>query len=330
MQPSFTDPTAAPATAARTSQLVDRALVRLAAGDRRTILELVRDRADALAVIQASLGMSPQAVSADLAMFHSLEFEDQLERQTARYDESLLDAARLEPTDRVLAIGCGSGPAARVAAARVTAGSVHGIDISTAQVQRARERSRAEHLANVTYETGDAGSYPYAEASFDVAFSRFGAMYFSHPVPAFAHIRGALRPGGRLALVAWRDATHNEWITAVADALAPGRALPPRPPGTPGAFGLAEEGHVRRTLDGAGFVDVALEERSEPVELGPDGASAYAMVSTQTLAGDLLSGLDAAERRQALSRLRDVLDAHQTPDGVLFGSACWLVTARRP
>jgi len=318
------------ALATRSGRLLDQALVALAAGNRRMILELVRDEPGPLSAMAGRFGVSDQAVSEDLSLFHSLEYERQLEKLADRYDPALVGAAGLTAGDAVLAIGCGSGPFARVAARIVTAGRVVGIDISAAMVRRAHERSRAEGLTNTTFAHGDAEVHPFEASSFDVAVSRLGAMYFRHPVAAFANIARALRPDGRLALLAWRDAGHNEWMTAVRDALAQGGTPPERPSGTPGAFGLADEAHVRRTLGEAGFVDVALEERSEPVNFGSDPAGAYALVSTQGLARDLLGGLDGATRKAALARLRDVLAAHETPDGVLFGSTCWLITARRP
>lgn len=314
----------------RSSQLLDDALVALAGGNRRMILELVRDQPGPLGAMADRFGVTSQAVSEDLVLFHSLEYEVELEELGARYDRALLAAAGIEPGTDVLDVGCGSGTSTRAAARVATAGHVLGVDLSTAMIRRATERSRSEHLANLRFRQADAGSHPFGPASFDVVISRFGAMYFGHPDAAFANLHRALRPGGRLALVAWRDLARNEWMAAVCEALAQGRTRPERPAGTPGAFGLADEGIVRRTLTDAGFTGVALEEVTEQVSFGPDADRAYALVSTQKLARDLLDGLDTAARRAALDELRAVLEAHETPDGVLFGSTCWIITATRP
>lgn len=309
---------------------LDTALVALAGGNRRMLLEVVRDDPAALSSMGTRLGMTNQAVSRDLSLFHSLEYEDQLESLTARYDPVLLAAAAPGPGERVLDIGCGSGATSRSVARCVPRSTVVGVDVSFAAIDRARARSGAEGLANTGFEHGDLETHPLAAGSFDVAVSRFGAMYFTHPEVAFTNIARALRPDGRLALLVWRDIDHNEWMTAVAGALAAGRARPGRPAGQPGAFGLADAGRVEQVLTDAGFTDLAAVAVERPVVFGPDADWAYALVSTQGLARDSLDGLGGAVRQQALADLRTLLADHQTPDGVLFRSSAWLITARRP
>lgn len=47
------------------------------------------------------------------------------------------------------------------------------------------------------------------ETGFDVAYSRFGTMFFDSPIAAFRNLGRALRPGGRLAMVVWRARRHT-------------------------------------------------------------------------------------------------------------------------
>ncbi|HET7486979.1 MAG TPA: class I SAM-dependent methyltransferase [Acidimicrobiales bacterium] len=319
-----TPPAHAPTLVARR---LDQALLAVAAGRRRPILELVRDDPAALPVMAARMRAPQEEVSLDLAAFHATEFETLLEAETARYDEPLLAAAAIGAGDRVLDVGCGSGATSRTAARLAADGAVVGVDVAPALVRRADERARAERLANATFVRGDAATHPFAVASFDVVLSRFGTMYFGHPGPAFAHLRDALRPGGRLALTAWRCLADNEWMGAVAEALGAGPRLRARPSGVPGPFGLAEPDHVRAVLAEAGFADVALARVDEPVCLGPDPEAAYAMLSTQKLTRDLLAGADAAARRRSLGALRALLEARATPTGVLLGGSAWVITA---
>ncbi|MGH9179566.1 MAG: methyltransferase domain-containing protein [Acidimicrobiales bacterium] len=309
---------------------VDEALVALSTGNRRRILELVRDEPAALEEMAHQFGLSPHAVSQDLSMLHMAEYEATYDALAARYDPRLLGAARLRPADRVVDIGCGAGVPTLAVARAVPSGTVLGVDLSAALLQRGRERARAASLSNICFEQSDAQTHAFEAASFDVAVSRFGAAYFADPSAAFANIGRALRPGGRLAVLAWQGLEHNEWMTAVRDALALDQAPPPLPPGTPGAFGLAEPAMVERMLTGAGYVDLHLEDAREPVTYGPDVERAFAFVSTLSFAKDVLARLTGRDRAAALERLRQALAAHDTGDGVWLPSAAWVITARRP
>jgi SAM-dependent methyltransferase len=254
-----------------------------------------------------------------------------------RYDASvrghtrrLLAAARIAAGERVLDIGCGCGESTREAARAADPGPALGVDLSGPMLARARERARAEGLTNVSFEQADAQVYPFEEQAFDLAISRFGAMFFGDPVAAFRNIGRALRPGGRLALLAWQELGNNEWLLAVRGALAAGRPLPEPPVGAPGPFGLADPSAVRRSLASAGFEAVELAEVREPMWFGADAEDAFAFVSTIGPTRGLLGGLDDASAARALEALRATLAAHETAEGVRFDSRAWLITARRP
>ncbi|MFI2617201.1 class I SAM-dependent methyltransferase [Streptomyces sp. NPDC018584] len=57
------------------------------------------------------------------------------------------------------------------------------------------------HLHNVTFEQGDAQVHPFPAGGFDVVISRGGVMFFADLVAAFAPLRTAPAPGGRLAFL---------------------------------------------------------------------------------------------------------------------------------
>lgn len=328
MHPSSIPRPPAPAGPALADRL-DAALLALAGGRRRPLLELARDAPGTVAEMGRQFSMTPGAVAHDLSMLHAAEYEARTEALAAGYDGVLLAAAATGPADAVLDVGCGTGGFTCELARAVPAGRVVGIDVAAPLIALVRGRARAGP-ANVSFVEGDASVHPFDPGSFDVVVSRFGSMYFGHPVPAFAHLATALRPGGRLALVVWRELAANEWMAAVGEALAGGRPLPERPPGHLGAFALAEEAVVRDVLGEAGFVDVRVEPVDAPVVLGADTGEAFDFVSTLDLARRMLEGLDAAARRAALAQLRRVLAAHEGPGGVRFGSGAWAVGARRP
>jgi ubiquinone/menaquinone biosynthesis C-methylase UbiE len=102
-------------------------------------------------------------------------------------------------------IGCGCGFSSRQAARLAASATVLGVDLSGPMIDHARRRSIDEGLTNTEFLQADAQVYPFAPRSFDVAISRFGAMFFGDPVAAFTNVAAALRPGGRLALLAWQD-----------------------------------------------------------------------------------------------------------------------------
>jgi SAM-dependent methyltransferase len=190
----------------------------------------------------------------------------------------------------------------------------------------AREAAEREGLGNVRFQQGDAQVFPFPDSAFDIAVSTFGAMFFADPTAAFTNIARALRPGGRLALLTWRELGRNEWLTAIRGALALGRQLPEPPAGAPGPFGLADADHVRRVLGAAGFVDIRLDEVDEPTELGSDAENAFTFVSTFGITKGLTEDLDENMRARALHALRRVLSERETDDGVLFAASAWLIT----
>jgi hypothetical protein len=112
------------------------------------------------------------------------------------HNERLRAAAAVARGDRVLDLGCGTGQSTRDAARAAAPGHVLGIDISASSIERARERTAAARLENATYEHGDAQTHLFAPGSFGLAISRFGAMFFSDPIAAFANVARALRCNG--------------------------------------------------------------------------------------------------------------------------------------
>ena len=96
-----------------------------------------------------------------------------------------------------------------------------------------------------------------------------------------------------------------------------------------GCMFFADPDHVRRVLTLAGFADVRLDEIDALQELGTDADDAFSFVRTMGVVKGLTEDLDEVAREQALTAIRETMAAHQTPDGVLFGAAAWLVTARR-
>jgi SAM-dependent methyltransferase len=252
---------------------------------------------------------------------------DRYEATGPRYGEALLRAAAVRPADTILDIGCGTGRSTIGLARMAPSGSVLGVDLSAKMLAHARSVAAREGLRNVTFEQADAQVHSFPERTFDVAVSSFGAMFFADPVAAFANIGRSLVPGGRLAVMAWREFADNEWIMAIRDALAVGRAFPMPAAGAPGPFGLADRDHTNGILTAAGFEDIGFEKVEEPIYLGADADDAFSFVSTLGMTRGLTHDLDDAGRAAALEALHTSLREHETSDGVLFRGSAWLVTA---
>ena len=243
----------------------------------------------------------------------------------------LMAAAAIAPGERVLDIGCGNGLTSRDAARAVgEQGEVLGVDLSGPMLTLAAQLAKDEGLDNVRFEQGDAQVHPFPAEAFDLAMSRFGVMFFLDPVAAFANIGSALRPGGRLAMAVWGPAPDNEWVTAMLEAVGRVRELPSPPPGAPGPFTLADESHTRGILTQAGFADIAFARSEQPFRGGSDADDAFGFISQLNVLRQLLEGLDEATKAEALGYLRAIAADRETPDGVIFRSASWVITARRP
>jgi SAM-dependent methyltransferase len=240
-----------------------------------------------------------------------------------RHHSRLMTAAAIATGAHVLDLACGNGQATREAAGACEPGAALGVDLSAPMIERAR--SLAHGVSNASFVQGDAQIYPFQPAAFDVAISRFGAMFFGDPVAAFTNVRRALRAGGRLVMMSWRAPQDNEWITAVTAALTLGRPGPVPPAGVPGPFGHADRDRTTAHLEAAGFAAVEFAEVDAPVYLGRDADQGFGVLSVALRW--MTEGLTDQQREDAVGRLRDALVAKETPEGVAFGSAAWLITA---
>jgi SAM-dependent methyltransferase len=259
-----------------------------------------------------------------------LRSTERLERGMAPIGLAALDVAAAQPGEQVLDIGCGTGPTSlRLAQAVGAQGAVLGVDVSQALIDEARRR--AAGVANLQFLLADASAHRF-EPRFDLAFSRFGVMFFADPVAAFAHLRGALKPGGRLVFVCWRTFKENSWAFVPFMAAVP--HIPPveRPaPEAPGPFAFGDGERVQRILKSAGFSDVVVKPFDTDM---PGSATVDEAVAFATEVGPVsraLADVSEDQRRNAVAAIREVLQKHvDEGKGLALPAACWIVTARQP
>ena len=114
--------------------------------------------------------------------------------------ELLAEAANINAGERVLDVAAGNGNATLAAARRFA--HVTSTDYVTALLEKGAARARAEGL-DVKFQTADAEDLPFADGSFDVVVSTFGAMFTpQHDRPANEMLR-VTRSGGRIGLANW-------------------------------------------------------------------------------------------------------------------------------
>lgn len=263
--------------------------------------------------------------------------EDLLDAQIRGLSLEALARTRPERGERVVDVGCGCGGTTLEIAGRVgPSGQVLGVDISGPMLERARARSSEAQLEHVRFEQADAQIHDFEPGAFDLVFSRFGVMFFAEPEVAFANLRGALRPGGRLAFLCWRDIQRNPWMLVPTAAAAAHLELPPPPPpDAPGPFAFADDERVRGILGSAGFEDVGFESLESELAVGGTGSLDDA-VDFLLQMGPAAAALRQAES-PAVETVRAAVRESVAPyyvegpePGVRMSCACWIVTARRP
>jgi len=255
-----------------------------------------------------------------------------IDRLLADSTRAALDHAAPKVGERVVDIGCGSGTTVLELAARVgPSGYVLGADVSKPSVEKARERVAAAGVHQAEIVLCDVSTHIFPANSFDLAFSRFGVMFFADPVATFANIHKAMKPDGRLALAVFRRLQENTWAMATVAAIR--HLLPPiTPPGPeePGQFSWGDAARVRRILETAGFQDVSLSPRDPAMPLaGPGGAAEAA--SFMSRIGPVVRAMsDASEgqRKEVRAALEAFFRSHEGPQGIAFQGAIWIVTAR--
>ena len=114
--------------------------------------------------------------------------------------EVVVERAMPVAGERVVDVGCGTGNAALLAAAR--GARVTGVDPARRLLEVAREQAAARGL-EVMFLPGEAAALPLPEASADVVLSVFGVIFAPNAQAATAELARVTAAGGRIVLSAW-------------------------------------------------------------------------------------------------------------------------------
>jgi len=242
----------------------------------------------------------------------------------------------IQKGDKVVDVGCGYGETCLEIGRMVGSdGEVLGLDCTEAFLEIANKERDAAGLSQVRFEIGDVQEYSLPENYYDVAFSRFGVMFFQFPVVALKNVCRGLKPGGRVCLIVWRSIDDNPcWGVAKQIAL---KHLPPAGEDAatcgPGPFSWAGEETDRAMLKAAGFPEIELFKRIDAdVCMGTNLEEAIDFQILVGPAGEIIreAGDEGQEKLPNIRQeMKDFLGRHLRDDGVYLSSSTWAIMARK-
>lgn len=180
--------------------------------------------------------------------------------------QRLVQRVGIGRNEDVLDVACGTGNAAIRAAQ--AGGRVVGVDL-TPELFDAGRREAAAAGVSVEWVEGDAEDLPFADESFDVVLSTFGAMFAPRHRVAAAELARVLRPGGRLGLCTWTpEGAQGQIFQAM------GSFAPPPPPFMEPPLQWGNEEHVRDLFAGT-EIDIEFERDTVQAQPFASGEEAF-------------------------------------------------------
>ncbi len=265
-----------------------------------------------------------------------IRFKHVLVDGLTQHSEAVFPSLPVHKGDRVLDVGCGFGDTAMKLANIVgPSGKVVGVDCCDAFLDYAVGDAEAKGVTNISFMRGDA-EIELPSSQFDFAFARFGTMFFANPVAGLRNMRKALRPGGRMVHIVWRNRADNPWLSMAKDVVLD--FLPQ--PGTdaltcgPGPFSMSNEETVTAMMKSARYENIDLQRVDAPVLVGNDVDDAIAFQLAIGPAGEVFreAGAKAEEKRSEIeAALAKAINAQKkSAEGIVMDSSSWVISATNP
>jgi SAM-dependent methyltransferase len=215
------------------------------------------------------------------------------------------------PGLRLLDVAAGTGVVSVEAARR--GARVLATDFAPGMVEIVRRRFESEGLPGEA-EVMDGQNLELEAASFDLAASNFGLMFFPDAAQGLREHARVVRPGGHIAIASW-DLVHVGLQHLVRMALArtlPGESEPPPPAWAP--FGTTEG--LAAAVGGAGFEEVAVHPVINYWHITDPAALFVRLPASTPALRELFASLPTDAMARATEAFEDVVIEHTTDDGL--------------
>ena len=121
--------------------------------------------------------------------------------RTANDDRWVVDLLDVQPTDRVLDVGCGPGVTLQLLANRASSVLVAGVDPSDVMLRQATRRNRgAIQQGRVELRRAGAGHLPFPDSSFNKACAVHSMYFWPSLEEGLRELQRVLTPGGRAVI----------------------------------------------------------------------------------------------------------------------------------
>ena len=246
--------------------------------------------------------------------------------------ERVIQGLDLKEETKILDIGCGCGATTLEIAKIVNQGEVIGVDISEPMLERATQTASDMALTNISYQVKDVQVDEMPNKYFDIAFSRFGVMFFEDPFEAFNNINHSLKDDGQLSFVCWQHASLNPWQSLSIQVIKEFLDLPAPPPKSPGPFAFEDKSYIEEILNASGFRDIEIKDNQEDIVMFSGKSIREACEDYLTInpvVTEMLKNSPTELREEILEALIGKFSDFHNNDGLLFPSATWIVTAKK-
>jgi SAM-dependent methyltransferase len=228
-----------------------------------------------------------------------------------------------QPGDTVLELAAGLADTGLMAARLVgEAGRVMVTDFTLEMLTAARRRAEELGVHNAQFGVLDAERMDLETDSVDGVLCRWAYMLMIDPAVAFSETRRVLRPGGRLAFSVWAARERNPALSLVGTVLVELGHTPPPEPEAPGAFAMADPGHIRELVVGADFAEPEIEEVSFRLPFADRDAYWRYLTDTSASSSTILRSLPPEEQAKVRQQVHEGARAFRSGEGYDFPAVC--------